>query len=173
MFALESILQVIIKSSYIATNIIMMVTFGWTKRNQSKVLLQAWSITYLSWITFVLLLWANLLWLVPQQRKSMLRSSPFLVIYAWFLLISAYIYSMNLFENELPSTVQGINLAQIGFQKITVLPCNPLLVKCLFTGMFWITLRQYVQERKAERQNNALADMAAPLQVTVGAAAGN
>ncbi|XP_068903608.1 piezo-type mechanosensitive ion channel component isoform X5 [Tenebrio molitor] len=155
MFALESILQVIIKSSYIATNIIMM----------------AWSITYLSWITFVLLLWANLLWLVPQQRKSMLRSSPFLVIYAWFLLISAYIYSMNLFENELPSTVQGINLAQIGFQKITVLPCNPLLVKCLFTGMFWITLRQYVQERKAERQNNALADMAAPLQVTVGTAA--
>ncbi|RZC37773.1 piezo-type mechanosensitive ion channel component 2 [Asbolus verrucosus] len=156
MFALESLLQLIIKSSYVVTNIIMM----------------AWSITYLSWITFVLLLWANLLWLVPNQRKSMLRSSPFLVIYAWFLLISAYIYSMDLNENELPSTIEGIDMNELGFQRETDLPCNPLLVKCLFTAMFWITLRQYMQERLAEKQNNALADMVAPLQVTVGTAAG-
>ncbi|XP_044268088.1 piezo-type mechanosensitive ion channel component-like isoform X7 [Tribolium madens] len=156
MYGLESILQVIIKSSYIVTNIIMM----------------AWSITYISWITFVLLLWANLLWLVPNQRKSMLRSSPFLVVYAWFLLISAYIYSMNLTESELPTTVEGIDLAEIGFQKVSILPCNPLLVKCVFTAMFWITLRQFVRERIEERQTTALADMAAPLQVTVGTAAG-
>ncbi|XP_008193839.1 piezo-type mechanosensitive ion channel component isoform X21 [Tribolium castaneum] len=156
MYGLESILQVIIKSSYIVTNIIMM----------------AWSITYISWITFVLLIWANLLWLVPNQRKSMLRSSPFLVAYAWFLLISAYIYSMNLTESELPTTIEGIDLSEIGFQKVEVLPCNPLLVKCLFTAMFWITLRQFVRERIEERQTTALADMAAPLQVTVGAAAG-
>ncbi|CAH0558079.1 unnamed protein product [Brassicogethes aeneus] len=156
LFGLDQILQVIIKSSYIGTNIIMM----------------AWSITYLSWITFVLLIWANLLWLIPNQRKSMLRSSPFLVIYAWFLLISAYIYSMNLTEDELPSNVQGINLAQIGFVKVTHLPCNPLLVKCLFTAMFWITLRQYMHERMTQRQSSALADMVSPLQVTVGTATG-
>lgn len=155
-FATEMLLQVIIKASYIATNIIMM----------------TWSITYLSWLTFVLLLWANLMWLVPNQRRSMLRSSPFLVFYAWFLLLSAYIYSMDLTEEELPSSIQGINLAQIGFQKVKVLPCNPLLVKCLYTVMFWITLRQYVQERKEARQSSALADMVAPLQVTVGTAAG-
>lgn len=156
MYGLESILQVIIKSSYIVTNIIMM----------------AWSITYISWITFVLLLWANLLWLVPNQRKSMLRSSPFLVTYAWFLLISAYIYSMNLTESELPTTIEGIDMSEIGFQKVKVLPCNPLLVKCLFTAMFWITLRQFVRERIEERQTTALADLASPLQVSVGAAAG-
>lgn len=155
-FAVETLLQVVIKTSYIATNIIMM----------------TWSITYLSWLTFVLLLWANFLWLVPNQRRSMLRSSPFLVIYAWFLLLSAYIYSMDLTEEELPSSIQGINLAQIGFDKVKVLPCNPLLVKCLYTVMFWITLRQYVQERKEARQSSALADMVAPLQVTVGTATG-
>lgn len=102
----------------------------------------------------------------------MLRSSPFLVIYAWFLLLSAYIYSMDLTEEELPSSIKGINFAQIGFQKVTVLPCNPLLVKCLYTVMFWITLRQYIQERREARQTSALADMVAPLQVTVGTATG-
>ncbi|XP_049822868.1 piezo-type mechanosensitive ion channel component isoform X3 [Aethina tumida] len=154
--AFGQVLQVIINSSYIATNIIMM----------------TWSITYLSWITFVLLIWANVLWLIPNQRKSMLRSSPFLVFYAWFLLISAYIYSMNLTEEELPSIIKGINMKQIGFVKVQHLPCNPLLVKCLFTAMFWITLRQYMHERFTERQSSALADMVAPLQVTVGTATG-
>ncbi|XP_060518446.1 piezo-type mechanosensitive ion channel component [Cylas formicarius] len=153
-YILETILELIIKVSYLGTNIIMM----------------AWSITYISWITFVLLIWANLIWLVPNQRKSMLQSSPFLVFYAWFLLLSAYVYSMNLTEEELPSSIKGFNLQQIGFAKVLVLPCNPLLVKCLYTTMFWITLRQYMQERLLERQSNALADMVAPLQVTVGAA---
>lgn len=100
----------------------------------------------------------------------MLRSAPFLVIYAEFLLLSAYIYSMNLTEDELPSKIQNINLAQIGFQKILVLPVKPLLVKCLYTTMFWLTLRQFMHERQEARQSSALADMVAPLQVTVGAA---
>lgn len=103
----------------------------------------------------------------------MLRTSPFLVIYAWFLLISAYIYSMDLTEEELPSVVKNINLAQIGFVKVTVLPCKPLLVKCLYTMMFWITLRQFMQERQEAKQSSALADMVAPLQVTVGTATGD
>nr|CAI5853646.1 unnamed protein product [Callosobruchus analis] len=142
-YAVESIAQLIVRSSYIGTNIIMM----------------AWSITYLSWLTFILLIWANLIWLVPNQRRSMLRSSPFLVLYAWFLLISAYIYSMD-----------GMDLAEIGFVKVTRLPCAPLFVKCLYTAMFWVTLRQYIQERAEQRHSSALADMAAPLQITVGAA---
>lgn len=79
---------------------------------------------------------------------------------------------MDLTEEELPSTVKGINFAQIGFQKVTVLPCNPLLVKCLYSIMFWITLRQYMQERHEAKQTSALADMVAPLQVTVRAATG-
>ncbi|CAG9862827.1 unnamed protein product [Phyllotreta striolata] len=153
-FALEAIIQKVVRSSYIATNIIMM----------------AWSITYLSWLTFVLLLWANIIWLIPNQRKRMLTSSPFLVLYALFLLISAYIYSINLTEEELPSMAQGVDLKEIGFKKPEGPPCIPLLVKSLYTVMFWITLRQYTQEELEKRQTSALADMVAPLQVTVGAA---
>ncbi|CAH1098787.1 unnamed protein product [Psylliodes chrysocephalus] len=153
-FALEAIIQKVVRSSYIATNIIMM----------------AWSITYLSWLTFVLLLWANIIWLIPNQRKRMLSSSPFLVLYALFLLISAYIYSMNFNEAELPTQAQGVDLEEIGFKKPEGPACIPLLVKSLYTVMFWITLRQYMQEKMEKRQTSALADMVAPLQVTVGAA---
>lgn len=67
--------------------------------------LQAWSIVYHSWLTFVLLLWANVLWMIPNQRKAMMRSSPFIVLYAELLLVAQYIYGMDLNNNELPTKV--------------------------------------------------------------------
>nr|UEE08537.1 putative piezo-like channel protein [Astacus leptodactylus] len=127
---LISVFQLVIRSSYIATNIVMI----------------AWSITYHSWLTFVLLLWACVLWMIPNQRAAMLRCSPFLVVYAELLLVLQYIYCMDLTEDELPSQVEAVNLGQIGLVKYPYLPCKPLLVKVLYTIMFWITLRQYVQE---------------------------
>nr|XP_045617167.1 piezo-type mechanosensitive ion channel component-like isoform X3 [Procambarus clarkii] len=127
---LISVFQLVIRSSYIATNIVMM----------------AWSITYHSWLTFVLLLWACVLWMIPNQRAAMLRCSPFLVVYAELLLVLQYIYCMDLTDDELPSQVEAVNLGQIGLVKYRYLPCKPLLVKVLYTTMFWITLRQYVKE---------------------------
>ncbi|XP_050729555.1 piezo-type mechanosensitive ion channel component-like isoform X3 [Eriocheir sinensis] len=129
-YPLISVFQLVIRSSYIATNIVMM----------------AWSITYHSWLTFVLLLWACVLWMIPNQRAAMLRCSPFLVIYAELLLLIQYIYCMDLTEEELPSQVEAVNLSQIGLVKYPTLPCKPLMVKVLYTTMFWLTLRQYVQE---------------------------
>jgi hypothetical protein len=40
----------------------------------------------------------------------------------------------------------------------------------LYTLFFWITLRQFMQERFERRNTSALEDMAAPLQITVGPA---
>lgn len=134
--------------------------------------MMAWSITYHSWITFVLLLWSSILWMVPNQRKHMLRCSPVLVLYAWFLLISAYIYSMNLTEDELPSKIDGWDMSQIGFIRNIEAPYKSLVIKCLYTVMFWITLRQFMKERIEARQSSALADMVAPVQLTVGTATG-
>ncbi|KXJ69042.1 hypothetical protein RP20_CCG000423 [Aedes albopictus] len=156
MLATGNVANFIYKNSYIFTNVIMM----------------TWSIMFHSWLTFVLLIWANLIWIMPNQRKNMLNSSPFLVIYAELLLLAQYLYGMKLTDDELPSTVNitGINLAQIGFIKYPEYPCSPLLIKSLFTTMFWISLRQMIQERQNERRTSTIADMAAPLQVTVGAA---
>lgn len=52
-----------------------------------------------------MLLWANLLWVIPNQRKHMMRSAPFTVIYAELLLLAQFLYGLNLTEAELPSTL--------------------------------------------------------------------
>uniref|UniRef100_A0A6E8VXG9 Piezo-type mechanosensitive ion channel component n=1 Tax=Anopheles coluzzii TaxID=1518534 RepID=A0A6E8VXG9_ANOCL len=156
LLAIRNVASYIYKNSYIFTNVIMMV----------------WSIMYHSWLTFVLLLWANLIWILPNHRKNMLNSSPFLVIYAEVLLIAQFLYGMNLTEAELPTVVEGsgINLEQLGFVRRTEYPIVPLLVKSLFTTMFWISLRQLIQEKQTERRESMIANMAAPLQLPVGAA---
>lgn len=71
---------------------------------------QVWSIVYHSWLTFVFLLLANLLWIIPNQRKNMHRLSPIIVVYAEFLLLAQYVYCMNLTEDELPSSIKVSSL---------------------------------------------------------------
>ncbi|XP_044316377.1 piezo-type mechanosensitive ion channel component isoform X2 [Drosophila rhopaloa] len=149
----------IYQNSYIFTNILMM----------------AWSIVYHSWLTFVLLLWANVLWMIPNQRKAMMRSSPFIVLYAEALLVAQYIYGMDLNNSELPTKVStaGINLQQIGFERPIenqMRPCVPLIVKTAFVLMFWVTSRQFFKEKRDRRRDSTLADIIAPLQITVGSA---
>ncbi|XP_054082431.1 piezo-type mechanosensitive ion channel component isoform X9 [Zeugodacus cucurbitae] len=170
-----SIGQFIYQNSYIFTNISMM----------------TWSIVYHSWLTFVLLLWANILWMIPNQRKAMMRSSPFIVCYAELLLIAQYIYGMNLKNDELPSKVDvsegfplsycsfftttitrflqtaGINLQQIGLerpQEHGTHPCVPLIVKTLFLLMFWVTSRQFFQEQSEEKLIKRRAPVVMPME---------
>jgi hypothetical protein len=95
------------------------------------VIMQAWSITYHSCLTFVLLLLANVLWILPNQRHYMMRCSPILVVYAMFLLLAQYICGMDLTIDELPEKVNGVNLHQIGFTRTTELPCEPLFIKVM------------------------------------------
>ncbi|XP_063358294.1 piezo-type mechanosensitive ion channel component [Cydia amplana] len=156
--AIIDFFQVVIRSSYIATTITMM----------------AWSIMYHSWLTFVFLMWANIVWLCQDQRSFMLKTSPVLVLYAMLLLLAQYIYGMDLTEAELPSSIYnetGVNLQQIGLSPPPGMPLVPLLIKSLFTCMFWVTLRQRVQEIRQRRQSAVITDMAAPLQLTVSTAA--
>ncbi|KAH8312575.1 hypothetical protein KR044_011541, partial [Drosophila immigrans] len=137
----------IYKNSYILLNIIMMAS--------REILI--WSIIYHSWLTFVLLIWANVLWIIPNQRRSMMRSSFFVVLYAEFLIITQYIYGLNLNESELPTKVHGINLEQIGFAHPAnngIQPCVPLIVKTAFLLVFWITSHQYFKENVDQRADS-------------------
>jgi len=43
--------------------------------------------------------------MIPNQRRSMMRSSFFVVLYAQILLITQYVYGMNMYESELPTKV--------------------------------------------------------------------
>ncbi|XP_063891360.1 piezo-type mechanosensitive ion channel component isoform X3 [Helicoverpa armigera] len=154
--AIIDFFQVLVRSSYIATTITMM----------------AWSIMFHSWLTFVFLMWANIVWLCQDGRGFMLKTSPVLVVYAMLLLIAQYIYGMNLYESELPSNITEVNLRQIGLGRVEGgETCVPLLIKSLFTCMFWVTLRQRIQDIRQRRQSAVIADMAAPLQLTASTAA--
>lgn len=66
--------------------------------------------------------------------------------------------------------MKGIHLDQIGFVRYPNFPCVPILLKTLYTCVFWVTMRQYFYEREIARQSSALAHLAAPFQVTVSAA---
>lgn len=67
--------------------------------------------------------------MVPNQRQSMLRLSPFLIFYAEFLLSTQFLYGMNLTNDELPLSLFNFSDSkQIGFMK-TDFPVLPLAVK--------------------------------------------
>lgn len=91
---------------------------------------------YHSWTTFALLLWALVLWMVPNKRASMMKCSPFIVFYAMFLLLVQYVYSMDLTEEELPTEINGINMSEIGFSKADQLSRWHLVVKVNATFRF-------------------------------------
>lgn len=63
--------------------------------------MMAWSITYVSWLTCVLLLWSCVLWMMRERRRYTLMSSPWLVAYGNLLVILQYIYSFQAVE-EVP-----------------------------------------------------------------------
>ena len=119
------------QNAYIVTNISMMI----------------WSIVYHSWLGFVLLIWSNMIWIKSNKRGTMMKSSPFLVIYAICLLIINYIYGMNFSNDELPSALSGVNLQQIGLIKYERNAGIHLLLKSLFTFPFWFTMRLMFQEK--------------------------
>ena len=95
---------------------------------------QVWSITYHSWLTFVYLLAACIIWMIPAKRTICLTVSPLIVCYAVGLLVIQYIYGLDLTDSELPTeTPSGYQYSEIGLQKYTY-PCLPLAVKVKITN---------------------------------------
>ncbi|XP_033613218.1 piezo-type mechanosensitive ion channel component 2 isoform X2 [Fukomys damarensis] len=126
--AMVSVFQFIMKQSYICALISMM----------------AWSITYHSWLTFVLLIWSCTLWMIRSRRKYAMISSPFMVVYADLLLVLQYIWSFELPEiKKVPGFLE---------KKMP----GELASKILFTITFWLLLRQHLTEQKAIREKEAL-----------------
>uniref|UniRef100_A0A668AP96 Piezo type mechanosensitive ion channel component 2 n=1 Tax=Myripristis murdjan TaxID=586833 RepID=A0A668AP96_9TELE len=58
--------------------------------------LQAWSITYISWLTFVFLMWSCMLWMVRDRRRYSMLTSPFMVMYGNLVLSLQYIWSFEI-----------------------------------------------------------------------------
>ncbi|XP_046946310.1 piezo-type mechanosensitive ion channel component 2 isoform X2 [Lynx rufus] len=126
--AMVSVFQFIMKQSYICALIAMM----------------AWSITYHSWLTFVLLIWSCTLWMIRNRRKYAMISSPFMVVYGNLLLILQYIWSFELPEiKKVPGFLEKKEPGE-------------LASKILFTITFWLLLRQHLTEQKALQEKESL-----------------
>ncbi|XP_074501554.1 piezo-type mechanosensitive ion channel component 1 isoform X2 [Sebastes fasciatus] len=138
--------KVVMQQSYVCALIAMMV----------------WSITYHSWLTFVLLLWACLIWILRSRRHAATLCSPFILLYGLALCCLQYVWAMEL-QPELPTTVGTMSLRQLGLDRAQY-PCLRLGAMILFTLTFWLLVRQSVKENFSMKRK-----MAAPLQeVTTG-----
>uniref|UniRef100_A0A8C9WAD8 Piezo type mechanosensitive ion channel component 1 (Er blood group) n=1 Tax=Scleropages formosus TaxID=113540 RepID=A0A8C9WAD8_SCLFO len=127
--------RMIMQQSYVCALIAMMV----------------WSITYHSWLTFVLLLWACLIWMVRARRHFATLCSPFILLYGLSLCSLQYVWAMDL-EQELPQNLGTMSLRQLGLDRL------------LYTLTFWLLLRQSVKDSFSRKKI-----LATPLQeVTTG-----
>lgn len=135
------------RASYVITLIVMM----------------TWSITYHSWLSFVLLLLSCVIWMTPNSRQTCLSSSPFLVFYAIALVIGQYIFSLNLNDDELPVTIGSISISEIGFKKYGEFSYQPLFTKIFYTLFFWVTLRQYTESLKDPITSDTSPGILSPL----------
>ena len=88
---------------------------------------QAWSIAFHSWLTFVMLLSACIIWMIPQKRTLCLHLSPIIVSYAVVLVSILYVYNLPI--DDLPTeTSGGYKYTQIGLDKYKY-PVVPLAIQ--------------------------------------------
>ncbi|XP_060714929.1 piezo-type mechanosensitive ion channel component 1 [Tachysurus vachellii] len=130
--------RMIMQQSYICALIAMMV----------------WSITYHSWLTFVLLLWACLIWMLRARRHFAMLCSPFILLYGLCLCILNYVWAMDL-EPELPKHLGSMSLRQMGLDRAPY-PCLRLGALLLFTLTFWLLLRHSVKDRFGRKKKQSV-----------------
>ncbi|KAM8823349.1 piezo-type mechanosensitive ion channel component 2-like isoform 3-T4 [Spinachia spinachia] len=119
----------LLKQSYICALIAMM----------------AWPITYVSWLTCVLLLWSCVLWMMRERRRYTLMSSPWLVAYGNLLVLLQYVYSFTSIR-EVP-----------GLFPRKEDPCRELAFKLLCLLTFWLLLRQALTEKRDRQVDRQLS----------------
>lgn len=144
MSPLHGLGHLILDQSYVCALIAMMV----------------WSIMYHSWLTFVLLLWACLIWTVRSRHQLAMLCSPCILLYGLTLCCLRYVWAMEL--PELPTTLGPVSLHQLGLEH-TRYPCLDLGAMLLYLLTFWLLLRQFVKEKLLKKKKLP----AALLEVTV------
>ncbi|XP_038863404.1 piezo-type mechanosensitive ion channel component 2-like [Salvelinus namaycush] len=124
----------IMKHSYISALIIMMV----------------WSITYNSWLTFALLVWSCVIWMMRDRRRYAMMSAPFLAVYGTLLLLLAFLSGLRLRRDELYPGLPHAVLVDFDMA-IYPAPCIHLGGKVLYTFSFWLLFRQQQKEKQEEQ----------------------
>nr|XP_045017795.1 piezo-type mechanosensitive ion channel component 1 isoform X2 [Jaculus jaculus] len=124
--------------------------------------MMVWSITYHSWLTFVLLLWACLIWTVRSRHQLAMLCSPCILLYGLTLCCLRYVWAMDL-RPELPTMLGPVSLRQLGLEH-TRYPCLDLGAMLLYMLTFWLLVRQFVKEKLLKKTKTPAAAL---LEVTV------
>nr|CAB3264855.1 piezo-type mechanosensitive ion channel component 2-like [Phallusia mammillata] len=120
------------------------------------IIMMLWSVTYHSWLTFVLLIGACILWMTNDRSKITLMCSPAIAVYGLLLVLLQFIYSLDLNESELPTKINQtdaqnqttvLDLAAFGLRHYAI-PCLPLGAQVLYLCGFILVLHQFVYIRK-------------------------
>ncbi|XP_026188600.1 piezo-type mechanosensitive ion channel component 2 [Mastacembelus armatus] len=127
--------QLVQKHSYVSALIIMMV----------------WSITYNNWLTFALLVWSCIIWMMRDRRRYAMMSAPFLAIYGTVLVVLGYVSGLRLNRAELYPGLPPAVIVDFDLSSYHPAPCVHLGAKVFYTFSFWLMFRQQVKERQEEQ----------------------
>ncbi|GCB66207.1 hypothetical protein scyTo_0010066 [Scyliorhinus torazame] len=111
------------------------------------IFMMIWSITYNSWLTFVLLIWSCVIWMLRGRQRWAKLSSPFLVVYGNLLIIQQFFTGLQLSEAELFPRVSDAVLIDFDLKHPNT-PCVHLGAKITYTFTFWLLLCQHLTEKE-------------------------
>ncbi|XP_044066352.1 piezo-type mechanosensitive ion channel component 2 [Siniperca chuatsi] len=123
------------KHSYVSALIIMMV----------------WSITYNNWLTFALLVWSCIIWMMRDRRRYAMMSAPFLAIYGTVLVVLGFLSGLRLSRAELYPGLPPAVIVDFDLNSYHPAPCVHLGAKVFYSFSFWLMFRQQLKERQEEQ----------------------
>ncbi|XP_037629066.1 piezo-type mechanosensitive ion channel component 2 isoform X2 [Sebastes umbrosus] len=123
------------KHSYVSALIIMMV----------------WSITYNNWLTFALLVWSCIIWMMRDRRRYAMMSAPFLAVYGSVLLVLGFLSGLRLSRAELYPGLPPTVIVDFDLNSYHPAPCVHLGAKVFYCFSFWLMFRQQLKERQEEQ----------------------
>lgn len=118
----------------------------------TNICMMTYSIIFHSWFGFVFLILSQVFWLIADQRRYMLKTSPLIVAYAIFLLCVEFFAGMEWKVDDFSAKFSTINFSndQLGIDFVQRYPCLSLMSRILLSLQFWITMRTKFYEERNE-----------------------
>ncbi|VEN59629.1 unnamed protein product [Callosobruchus maculatus] len=116
------------------------------------------SVTFLTWSSSLFLTLGIVLWVVPHQRKLTVYSC-FPVI-AFSYVNTTYLYLVGIGNGTLLPQIITERSGIFYYYDVTRFLTLEICIKVMFTVMFWVTIRKYMQERAYSNQDAIFAEEA-------------
>lgn len=94
-----------------------------------EVLLKVWSITYNNWLTFALLVWSCIIWMMRDRRRYAMMSAPFLAVYGTVLVVLGFLSGLRLTREELYPGLPPTVIVDFDLNSYHPVPCIHLGAK--------------------------------------------